>query len=97
MILAAATAAVLGLGLQARTEDGRPYAYQSVLLVTGLLLLYAALLRLADVLGADFGGGDGDSPVWAALAGRHDDVDVAGAGGRRRLGRRGRGAPRPRC
>jgi hypothetical protein len=39
LILAVATAAILGLGLQARTEDGRPPAYQSVLLVTGLLLL----------------------------------------------------------
>jgi hypothetical protein len=54
LILVAATGAILGLGLQARTEDGRPPAYQSVLLVTGLLLLYGALLRLADLLGADF-------------------------------------------
>ena len=54
VILALAAAAILGLGLQARAEDGRPPAYQSVLLVTGLLLLYGALLRLADVLGADY-------------------------------------------
>jgi hypothetical protein len=67
VILAVATFAVLGLGLQPRPEDGRPYAYQSVLLVTGLLLLYATLLRLADVLGADFGaGGQGarETPFW---------------------------------
>jgi hypothetical protein len=44
---------ILALGLQAPNEDGRPPAYQSVLLVTGLLLLYAALLRLAAVLGAE--------------------------------------------
>jgi len=43
----------LALGLQAPNEDGKPPAYQSVLLVTGLLLLYWALLRLADVLGAE--------------------------------------------
>jgi len=47
----------LALGLQAPNEDGKPPAYQSVLLVTGLLLLYAALLRLADVLGAELGDG----------------------------------------
>jgi hypothetical protein len=57
LVLAAAAGLVLGLGLQARAEDGRPPAYQSVLLVTGLLLLYGALLRLADLLGADFGAG----------------------------------------
>ena len=44
---------ILALGLQAPNEDGRPPAYQSVLLVTGLLLLLPALLRLADVLGAE--------------------------------------------
>jgi hypothetical protein len=65
VILAVATAAVLGLGLQAPNEDGCPPAYQSVLLVCGLLLLYAALLRLAEVLGA--GSGDGiaaGTVVW---------------------------------
>jgi len=70
LILAVATAVVLGLGLQAETEDGRPPAYQSVLLVTGLLLLYATLLRLADLLGADFGAGGGgarDSAFWGLL------------------------------
>jgi hypothetical protein len=47
---------VLALGLQAPNEDGRPPAYQSVLLVTGLLLLFPALLRLSATLGAeDFG------------------------------------------
>ena len=53
LILGLPTALILGLGLQAPNEDGRPPAYQSVLLVTGLLLLLPALLRLADVLGAE--------------------------------------------
>jgi hypothetical protein len=56
LILAAAAGLVLALGIQAPNEDGRPPAYQSVLLVTGLLLLYGALFRLADVLGAEYGG-----------------------------------------
>ena len=72
LILALAAAAVLGIGLQARAEDGRPPAYQSVLLVTGLLLFYEALLRLADLLGADFRTPDSatgarDTLVWATL------------------------------
>ena len=72
LILALAAGMVLGIGLQARAEAGRPPAYQSVLLVTGLLLLYGALLRLADALGADFGGpgaatGARDTVVWSLL------------------------------
>ena len=65
-ICAVAAAVILGIGLQAPTEGGRPPAYQSVLLVTGLLLLYLALLRLADVLGAEFWTG-GDTIVWGNL------------------------------
>ena len=53
LILALAAGVILALGLQAPNEDGRPPAYQSVLLVTGLLLLYGALLRLAFTLGAE--------------------------------------------
>jgi hypothetical protein len=53
-ILTVSAAALLALGLQARTEGGRPPAYQSVLLVSGLLLAAPALLTLADLLGADF-------------------------------------------
>jgi hypothetical protein len=53
VLLALAAGIVLALGLQAPNEDGRPPAYQSVLLVTGLLLLYAALLRLTVALGAE--------------------------------------------
>jgi hypothetical protein len=54
LALGAPAALVLALGLQAPNEDDRPPAYQSVLLVTGLLLLAGALLRLADATGADF-------------------------------------------
>ena len=53
LVLGSAAALILALGLQAPNEEGRPPAYQSVLLVTGLLLLFPALLRLADVLGAE--------------------------------------------
>jgi hypothetical protein len=68
LVLAAAAALILGLGLQAQLEGGRPAAYQSVLLVCGLLLLEAALLQFADLLGVDF---SGDFPagtfVWTSL------------------------------
>ena len=57
LALGLAAVVTLALGLQAPNEGGRPPAYQSVLLVTGLLLLYPALLRLADVLGAEIGDG----------------------------------------
>lgn len=49
----ALAALYLWLGLQGPGEGGRPRAHESVLLVTGLLALLAALLRLADVLGAE--------------------------------------------
>ena len=68
LLVAAAAALILGLGLQARLEGGRPAAYQSVLLVCGLLLLEGALLELANLLGADFAD---DFPagafVWTSL------------------------------
>ena len=48
-------------------QQGRPYAFQSVLLVCGLLLLFPALLTLADVLGADFGGFPAGALVWTSL------------------------------
>ena len=68
LVLAAGAALVLGLGLQAPNEQGRPPAYQSVLLVCGLLLLYAALLRLGDALGADFVGTIPDPTlVWTGV------------------------------
>jgi hypothetical protein len=56
------------LGLQAPNEGGKPPAYQSVLLVTGLLLLYPALLRLADVLGAELTDGfPAGELTWVSL------------------------------
>jgi hypothetical protein len=67
LVIGAVAGLTLGLGLQAPNEDGRPPAYQSVLLVTGLLLLPAALMHLADVLGAEI---DDDFPsgelTWVA-------------------------------
>jgi hypothetical protein len=65
LILGAVAALVVGLGLQAPNEGGRPPAYQSVLLVCGLLLLYAALLRLADALGGGIRAPG--SLVWTGL------------------------------
>jgi hypothetical protein len=67
LILAAAAALILGLGLQARPEGGRPDAYQSVLLVCGLLLLEGALLQLAELLGADFSDFPAGTFVWTSL------------------------------
>lgn len=66
-ILTLAAALMLALGLQARTEGGTPPASQSVLLVCGLLLAPAALLTLADVLGADFRGFPFGTLVWTSL------------------------------
>ena len=69
LIVAAAAALILGLGLQARLEGGQPAAYQSVLLVCGLLLLEGALLELANLLGADFSGDTfpAGAFVWTSL------------------------------
>jgi hypothetical protein len=68
VIVAAAAALILGLGLQAELEDGRPAAYQSVLLVSGLLLLEGALLELAEILGADFSSNlPSGALVWTSL------------------------------
>jgi hypothetical protein len=52
VILGAVAILVLELGIQAPNEGGRPPAYQSVLLVCGLLILYVALLRVAAAFGA---------------------------------------------
>ena len=66
-ILALASGSIYALGVQVR-QEGRPYAFQSVLLVCGLLLLYPALLTLADVLGADFDVGfPAGAFVWTSL------------------------------
>src|SRR5215204_4363448 len=66
VILALASGAIYALGVQVR-QEGRPYAFQSVLLVSGLLLLYPALLTLADVLGADFDDFPAGAVVWTSL------------------------------
>ena len=66
LILALAGGVIYALGVQVR-QEGRPYAFQSVLLVCGLLLLYAALLTLADVLGADFDDFPAGAFVWTSL------------------------------
>lgn len=68
-VAALVAAALLWLGLQARLEGGRPPAYQSVLVVCGLLASWLALLRLADVLGADFSGLDvpAGAFLWTGL------------------------------
>lgn len=62
-------AAVLigGLGVQARPEGNAPAAFASVLLVTGLVLLAVALVRLADVLGAGDAGYPAGALVWGSL------------------------------
>jgi hypothetical protein len=68
LILAAGALPVLWLGVRAPNEDGRPPAYQSVLLVCGLLLLYAALIRCGDALGADLEGTIPDPTlVWTGV------------------------------
>jgi hypothetical protein len=67
LIVAVIAALVLGLGLQAPLEGGRPAAYQSVLLVCGLLLLEGMLLELADLLGAEFGEAPAGELVWTSL------------------------------
>jgi hypothetical protein len=66
-ILLLAGVLIYWLGVQAPNEDGEPPAYQSVLLVTGLALLLAGLLTLADVLGADFDGFPAGAFVWTSL------------------------------
>jgi len=66
VILAVASGAIYALGVQVM-QQGRPYAFQSVLLVCGLLLLFPALLTLADVLGADFDEFPAGAIVWTSL------------------------------
>ncbi len=67
LILGLAAALFLGLGLQADRDGGAPAPPQSVLLVCGLLLLWAGLLRLADLLGADLGELPAATLVWTSL------------------------------
>jgi hypothetical protein len=67
VILALAAGTMLALGMQARAEGGRPRAYQSALLVSGLGLLSPALLTLADVLGAEFDAFPSGAVTWTSL------------------------------
>lgn len=66
VILAVAAGVIYALGVQPRAA-GKPYAFQSVLLVCGLILLAPALLTLADVLGADFDAFPAGALVWTSL------------------------------
>src|SRR5215210_5696199 len=66
-ILGLAAGVMLALGLQARPEGGRPPAFQSVLLVCGLVLLAPALARLADLLGADGDPFPAGAVTWTSL------------------------------
>jgi hypothetical protein len=81
-VAGALAAVLLWLGLQGRTEGGRPPAYRSTLVVCGLLALYLALLRLADVLGAELGGTDvpAGALTWTAFV----QAGVAAAASARR-------------
>src|SRR5215211_4009724 len=66
-VLACAAAVIYGLGVQARAENGRPPAYQSVLLVCGLLLLEGFLVQLARLLGAGFDAFPAGAFVWTSV------------------------------
>ncbi len=67
VILLLAGALIYWLGAQAPNEHGQPPAYQSALLVSGLLLLFAGLLTLSNVLGADFDGFPAGAIAWTSL------------------------------
>jgi hypothetical protein len=67
VVLACAAALIYGLGVQAQPENGRPAAYQSVLLVCGLLLVDGALVQLARLLGAGFDAFPAGAFVWTSL------------------------------
>ncbi|HMJ02687.1 MAG TPA: hypothetical protein VK506_07080 [Conexibacter sp.] len=64
VLCALACALVLGMGLLSPLERERPRSYQQVLLLAGLLLGFVALLRLAQVLGADEPLGQPGSRLW---------------------------------
>lgn len=82
LVVAALAVLLLWLGLQGSLEEQDPPAWVSVLLVAGLLALYAALLRLADLLGDPFGGDSfpAGTFVWTGLV----EAGVAGFACRRR-------------
>jgi peptidoglycan/LPS O-acetylase OafA/YrhL len=57
---------IFWLGAQAPNEAGEPPAYQSILLVTGIAMLFAALLMTASVLGADLGDVSAGTLMWTS-------------------------------
>jgi hypothetical protein len=69
LVVALLALLLLGLALGMPTGGGRPPSSISVLVVGGLLALYVALLRLADVLGAEFSGSDfpGGAFLWTGV------------------------------
>lgn len=67
VLTALACALVLGMGLLAPLEGERPRSYQQVLLFTGLLLGFVALLRFARLLGVDDPLGTAGSRLWIFL------------------------------
>jgi hypothetical protein len=68
VIVAAAAALLYALGVLAEPEGGGPPPSQSVLLVCALVVLAVALIRLADVLGADTGELSAGTLTWTSLA-----------------------------
>lgn len=82
LVVAALAGVLLWLALQGRLDDGRPHAHVSLLLVLGLGALYVALVRLSDVLGAEFSGDSfpAGAFVWTALV----EAGVAGLAAARR-------------
>ena len=67
MIVALLAATLLWLALQGRHDGGPPPAHVSALIVCGLLAAEATLLRLADVLGADFSTLSSGAVTWTSL------------------------------
>lgn len=59
-------ALVLWLAVQAPLDAGRPRAHESALIVSGLALLAIALVRFAEVLGAEFRDLLGGPTIWTA-------------------------------
>src|ERR1700755_441043 len=54
LILLVTGGLIFWLGVQAHNEEGVPPAYQSVLLATGLPLVYGGVVALSSALGADY-------------------------------------------
>jgi hypothetical protein len=65
---ALAVALVLGMAVLAPLEEARPRAYQTMLMLCGLVLLFVTLLRLAQVLGAGEPLGRAGNAFWILTA-----------------------------